>query len=88
MIKRSILLKILKYYDGYQKGLASIFYNFFDKATAIGAVKDETIQNKELVEELYKAIFRKFEKPKAQLSFKDNICGADLADMELISKFN
>ena len=52
------------------------------------AVKNEAIQNKELVEELYKRISRKFEKSKVQLSFIDNICSADLADMQLISKFN
>ena len=51
-------------------------------------MKNEAIQNKELVEELYKRISRKFEKSKVQLSFIDNICSADLADMQLISKFN
>ena len=41
-----------------------------------------------LVEELHKPIIRKFEKGKVNSSFKDNIWGADLVDMELISKFN
>ena len=31
---------------------------------------------------------RKFEKRKVFSSFRDNICGANLADMQLISKFN
>ena len=41
-----------------------------------------------LAEELHKPIVRKFEKRKVNSSFIDNIWGADLADMQLISKFN
>ena len=37
---------------------------------------------------MQKPIIRKFEKRKVYSSFKDNIWGADLADMQLISKFN
>ena len=37
---------------------------------------------------MHKPIIRKFEKRKVYSSFKDNIWGADLADMQLISKFN
>ena len=44
------------------------------------------MSNKELAEELLKAIMRKFNKIKVHLSFNDNIWGADLADMQLISK--
>ena len=33
-------------------------------------------------------ITKKFEKRKVYSSFKDNIWGADLADMQLISKYN
>ena len=42
----------------------------------------------ELAEELHKPIIRKFDKWKVYWSFIDNIWGADLADMHLISKFN
>ena len=45
-------------------------------------------QNKELLEELQKPIIRKFNKRKVQSPFIDNIWGDDLADMELLSKFN
>ena len=31
---------------------------------------------------------KQFERRKTYSSFKDNICGADLADMELINKYN
>ena len=44
------------------------------------------MSNKELAEELLKPIMRKFNKIKVHLSFKDSIWGADLADMQLISK--
>ena len=44
--------------------------------------------NEKLTEILQKPIFRKYEKLKAHLSFKDNIWGADLVDMQSISKFN
>ena len=45
------------------------------------------MSNKELAEELHKPTIRKFEKRNANF-FIDNIWGIDLADMQLISKFN
>ena len=72
-------------YDGYQRGLASMV---LDKKTAGGAVKNGIMQNIELAEQLHKPIVRKFEKRKVHSSFKDNIWGADLAHMLLLSKFN
>ena len=43
--------------------------------------------NEKIAEELHEPVIRKFEKRKAHPYSKDNICGADLADMQLISKF-
>ena len=43
--------------------------------------------NEQLANELHKPIIRKFKKRKVSFSFKDNIWGADLADMQLISKY-
>ena len=40
-------------YDGYQCGLASMVYNFFDKKTSGITVKSENISNKKLAEELH-----------------------------------
>ena len=40
-----------------------------------------------MAEELHKPFIRKFNKRKVQSPFIDNIWGADLADMKLISKF-
>ena len=83
-------------YDGYQRGLASMVYRFVDKKSSAtrenkfagGAVKNENMSNKKLTEELHKSIIGKFEKRKVYSSFIDNIWGADLVDMQLISKFN
>ena len=46
------------------------------------------MSNQELAEELHKPIIRKFEKRNVHSSFIDIIWGADLADMQLVSKFN
>ena len=46
------------------------------------------MSNQELAEELHKPITKKIEKRKVHSSFIDNILGADLANMQLISKFN
>ena len=75
-------------YDGYQKGLPAMIYKFFDKITSGGAIKNEIISNKESAEELHKPIIKKFKERKVYSSFVDHIWAADLADMQLISKFN
>ena len=75
-------------YDGYQRRLASMVYKLFDKGTSGGIVKNEDVSYKELAETLHKPIIEKFKKRIAQSSFIDNIWGADLADMQFISKFN
>ena len=58
----------------------------FDKNTC-GVIKNGNMLSQELAEEIHKSIIRKVEKPKVYLPFTDNIWGADLADMQLISKF-
>ena len=44
--------------------------------------------NEQLAEEIHKLIIRKLKKREVYSAFKDNIWGADLADVQLISKFN
>ena len=44
--------------------------------------------NPQLAGELHKPIIRNFKKVTVYSSFKDNICGAVLADMQSISKIN
>ena len=80
---------IAKYpkYDGYQRGLASMVYKFFDKKSGGSGIVNNK-ENIQLAEELHKPIIRKFEKRKVYSSFRDNIWGVDLADMQLLSKFN
>ena len=75
-------------YDGFQRGLASMVYKFFGKKTSGSGIKNKNISNWESVEELHKPFIRKFNKRKVHSPFLDNICGADLADMSFISKFN
>ena len=53
------IAKNLKY-DGYQHGLALMFYKFFDKKTSVGAFKNDIMSNKELAEEQHNPIIRKF----------------------------
>ena len=43
-------------YNGYQRGLASMVYTFFDKNIVGGAIKNEIMQSKELAEELRKQL--------------------------------
>ena len=77
-------------YDGYQRGLASMVSKFFDKKTKGSGrhssssslyVNNEIKQNIQLADELHKPIIKKFEKREVYSSFRDNIWGADLADM-------
>ena len=97
LTKRTVADKILKNkafdiakdpkYDGYQRGLASIVYNFFDSKVS-GSGAKLIPENEQLANELHKPIIRKFEKRKVYSTFKDNIWGVDLADMQLLSKYN
>ena len=83
-------------YDGYERDLASMRYKSFNKTYTAGAVtrlnksaiKSKNISNEQLAEELRNIINKKFEKCKVNSSFKDNIWGAVLADMHLISRFH
>ena len=73
--------------DDYQRGLASMVCKFFDKKSEGGGI-DHNKENIQLVDDLHKPIIRKFEKRKLHSSFRDDIWGVDLADMQLLSKFN
>ena len=62
-------------------------YKFFDKKSSGGMIANNE-ENIQLANDLNKPIFRKFKKRKLYSSFRDNIWGVDLADMQLLSKFN
>ena len=67
-------------------------YKFFDKKSAGSGVdinvNTKIKQNDQLAETLHKPIIKKFKKRTIYSGFKDNIWGADLADIQLISKFS
>ena len=75
-------------YDEYQGGLAFMVYKFFDKKSKGSGVNILLESNEQLAEELRKQIIRKFKKGTVYSRYRDNIWGSDLADMQLISKFN
>ena len=77
-------------YDGYQRGLASVVYKCFNKRSASGKGLNSNFdsENQQLDQELHKSVIRKFKKHKVYSSFRDKIWDADLADIQLISKYN
>ena len=78
--------------DGYQRGLPSMVYKFFDSKVA--PLDKKTMSgkgiknNKILAEELHKPIIKKINKRKVYSQFKDNIWGVDLADVQSLSRKN
>ena len=80
------ILKKIPDLDGYQRGLASMVYQFLDKKSKGSGITNE--YNYQLANELHKPFIKKFKKRKVYSSFKDNIWGVDLADMQSLSKFN
>ena len=79
-------------YDGYQRGLASMVYKFYDKKSMGSGVKKlkDTAKPSSLIlaDELHKPVIKKFNKRKVYSQFKDNIWGVDLADMQSLSRKN
>ena len=49
-------------YDGYQRGLASMVYKFFDKTSAGSGTNVNVKPSERLAEEIHKPIIRKFKK--------------------------
>ena len=47
-------------YDGYQRGLASMVYKFFDEKLSCSGVNNEIKQNIQLADEPHKPITKKF----------------------------
>ena len=78
-------------YNGHERGLASMIFKFFDKKSKGSGLKENQgnlLANSQLADELHKPIIRKFNKRKVYSYFKDNIWSVDLADTQLISKYN
>ena len=104
LIKRTQSDKVLKNktfkiasdpkYDGYQRGLASMIYKFFDKKSKGSGIisslanKSANEPNSQQANELHKPIIRKSKKRRVYSSFRDNIWDYDLADMQSLSIYN
>ena len=104
LVKRTQSDKVLKVkaikipsepkHDDYQRGLASMIHTFFDKKckgsgiVASLAYESANARNYQLANELHKLIIRKFKKRRVYSSFLGNIWGADLADIQSLSKYN
>ena len=69
-------------YDGYQRGLDSMVYKYFDKKSKDSGVNIEVKLNEQLAKELHKPIIRNFRKRTVYSGFKDNIWSADLTDVQ------
>ena len=65
-------------------------YKFFNERTRRSGInlQANSLNNEILAEELHKPIIKNFKRRKVYSSFKDNIRDVDLADMQLISKYN
>ena len=76
--------------NGCQRGIAAMVYKFSNERTKGSGIKNKgnLHVNSQLAEELHKPIIKNFKRKKVYSSFKDNIWGVDLADMQLISKYN
>ena len=62
-------------YDGYQRGLASMVYKFFDKKSMGSGTAKSTAEPSSLIlaDELHKPVIKKFNKRKVYSQFKYNI---------------
>ena len=65
-------------------------YKFFNKRSAGSSINMHANNESplDLSEELHKPIIRKLKKRIVYTGFKDNVWGADLPDMWIISKFS
>ena len=96
MIKAFAIASNLKY--GYQEGFGSMIFKLFDKKcgendarwadTAEKVIKHKVTPNQQLADDLYKRVNGKFQKRKLYSSNMDNSSCADLADTQLISRYN
>ena len=73
-------------HDGYQRGLASVVYKFFDKKSSSGSGV-ATEPNYQLTNALHRQIIRKFKRRKIYSSFRDNIWGVDLTNIQSLNKY-
>ena len=75
-------------YNGYQRGLASVVNRFFEKKSLDDDVTIKLCQINSQPKNYANQLLENLKKRKVFSSFKNNISGADLADIQLIRKFN
>ena len=82
MKDRAYEIAINPKYDGYQRGLASMVYKFFDKKTEL-----RVSLNEELAKELDKPLIKKnfLKKEKSHPRFKNNVWAPNLAEIGSLS---
>ena len=61
-------------------------YKLFDKESSGSVISNEP--DYQLADEIHKPIIRNVRKRKVYSSFRENIWGVDLADMQSLSKYN
>ena len=86
---------VIQNIDGYQRGLASMVYKFFDKksigsGTAEPSCLERIVKDSSLIlaDELHKPVIKKCNKRKVYLQLRDNIWEVDLADMQSLNRKN
>ena len=66
-------------YDGYQRGLVSMVYKFYDKKTSVSGIKQNErsldLAMQQLAEELQKSIIKKLKKKKSIFNMQKTIFG-------------
>ena len=70
-------------YDGYQRGLESMVYKFFNNITGLEAYVNEV-----LAQEMHNPVMKKVKRRKINVRFEDNIWAADLAEMGSLYSLN
>ena len=73
-------------YDGYQRGLASMVYKFFDKKTkgsGVTLTNKSKPKNEQLTEELYKPIIRKYKIKRSIFSTQRQYLGCSFSRYEI-----
>ena len=73
-------------YDGYQRGLASMVYKFFDKKTkgsGVTLTNKSKPKNEELTEELHKPIIRKYKIKRSIFSIQRQYLGCSFSRYEI-----
>ena len=87
--QRSLASMVNKFLDKKSAGSAIVNNNNNNNNNSNNNIKQNRrpldLATLQLTEELHKPIIRKFKKRKVYSGFKDNIWGADLADIQLIS---